>query len=496
MGAVDRALAAGKLERLQERQIEAIVSDWWRRREIAREPVPESPDEIDGLVAAAEDDTHQSCAGLSDEAVRSTADRLLVEAGMPGRPHRVGKLTTSLLYPVVDRNTHSYRYLCELVSRGLVAETALTRDRLLSNHETPFDPLFNPNGARKAEAGGSGYRLSDLFRDYAAERATRYGRHSTEKRYGFVFRIMDEVLGRDRLMSSLTRADLVSVLAFVQRLPPNPTKRFPTLTLTEIVEKADAEALPRLAPNSVSTYMQALAAALRWAKDAGWEVNVASRDLVGSRRAMIKRRGFRPDELSALFATLIAYRTLEPAKFWVPALALYTGARAGELCQLRVEDVIDVDGIKCLNLSSFDGAGRRVEDKRLKTKASERFVPLHPELIKAGFDAFVQEQSEGRLFPALKIGPDGTYSHDFSKWFGRHKRKIGFDEPSLVLHSFRHGFRDACRRAEISEETAQALGGWASASQAARYGDRGLIPVLDRAVRKLEFGDFVIPRAA
>ena len=31
--------------------------------------------------------------------------------------------------------------------------------------------------------------------------------------------------------------------------------------------------------------------------------------------------------------------------YWVPLLGLYTGARPGELCQLRVADVLDVEGM-------------------------------------------------------------------------------------------------------------------------------------------------------
>lgn len=155
---------------------------------------------------------------------------------------------------------------------------------------------------------------------------------------------------------------------------------------------------------------------------------------------------------------------------------------------------MEVHGTPCLNLSLFDADGRRVVGKRLKTATSERYVPLHPCLLDAGFGAFVAEQEpSGRLFPTLQEGPDGRYSHGFSKWFGRFKKRVGFKEPALVFHSFRHGFRDACRNAEIAEETALALGGWATVGQATKYGDRGMVPVLDRAIRKLEFGGFTLP---
>jgi integrase len=492
MSAMESAVVSGKLERLRTSEIEALVSDWWGKRESARQPAVEQSEELSGLLADVVDDSLQSGA----ETVQSVADALLVDAGVLAQFHRVGAITTRVRYPVVDRGTSNYRYLCELVARGLSIETDLAKDHLLSTDDAPNDRLFNADAKVTGSPAGN-LRLVDLFETYIAERSALHGRQSTEKRYGFVFRIMDEVLGGSRLVSSLTRADCVQVLAFLKRLPPNASKRFPAMSLTEVVEKADAQGLPRLAPNSIASYMQALAAVVRWAAHAGWGINVNMRDLIGSREATVKRRGFRTDELELLFGTLATFRNIEPAKFWVPALALFTGARAGEICQLRIEDIVEVEGVYCLNLSLFDQSGRRVDGKRLKSKASERYVPLHPALLNAGFLAFVQSGEKGeRLFPALKQGPDGRYSHDFSKWFGRHKKRAGFDEPALVFHSFRHGFRDACRRAEINEETAHALGGWASEGQAARYGDRGMVPVLNRAIQKLDFGRFNLPSAA
>jgi integrase len=498
MGATETVLAAGKIERLRERDIDAIVSDWWQRREAARRPEINDADELAEVVIEIERDAQYVLAGAESEVVYSVADALLVHAGFPARSHRVGAIATQVRYPTIDRSLSGYRYLCDLVARGLSTEAALAKDYLLSRKDAPHDPVFNPiQSDTRSASSANDRRLSDLFSSYSSERVATRGEGDTAKRYGFVFRIMEEVLGREKPVASLTRADCVEVLTFLKRLPPNATKRFPTLSLTEIADKADAQALPRLAPNSVATYMQSLAAALRWAKKAEWNVNVDTSDLIVSRAAMVKRRGFRSEELERLFASLAPFRHAEPAKFWVPALALFTGARAGEICQLRTEDVVNVEGVSCLNLSLFDAEGRRVEDKRLKTKASERYVPLHPLLIEAGFVVFAREGREGdRLFPALEQGPDGRYSHNFSKWFGRHKKRAGFDEPALVFHSFRHGFRDACRRAEINEETAQALGGWASESQAARYGNRSMIPVLDRAIRKLDFGGFNLPSDA
>lgn len=55
-------------------------------------------------------------------------------------------------------------------------------------------------------------------------------------------------------------------------------------------------------------------------------------------------------------------------RFWLPLVALMTGARISELCQLRHTDVQQVNRIWTLNINADDG-------KRLKTKQSKRIIP-------------------------------------------------------------------------------------------------------------------------
>ena len=67
------------------------------------------------------------------------------------------------------------------------------------------------------------------------------------------------------------------------------------------------------------------------------------------------------------------------AGIWLPLLALFAGARQAEYAGLRVSDIRDDDGtrVPLMWFMRDIKAGRR-----LKTKSSERVVPLHPQLIK------------------------------------------------------------------------------------------------------------------
>jgi hypothetical protein len=74
------------------------------------------------------------------------------------------------------------------------------------------------------------------------------------------------------------------------------------------------------------------------------------------------------------------------AAFWLPLLALYSGARLNELAPLTVRDVKrdEPSGLHYMTVIEDTEGGRTV-----KTEGSLRAVPIHPELIRIGILEFV-----------------------------------------------------------------------------------------------------------
>ena len=70
-------------------------------------------------------------------------------------------------------------------------------------------------------------------------------------------------------------------------------------------------------------------------------------------------------------------KTFKEAVGWLVMLGAYTGARAGELCELTVDDVRETDGVHYLTIRTG------------KTESAARAIPLHRQLIKAGFLRYV-----------------------------------------------------------------------------------------------------------
>lgn len=415
-GHVGAALTTGRLELLNRQEIEALAADWWRGRERIRTPQLREEDDPSDLIASIEDDAVRLASPLPTDLnpITLAADQLLVQAGMAAERRSVGEIQLSTRSPKVNRGSTQYAYLCDLVGRALRLEGPIAKDHVLRRRDAPWDPLFNPGGVHGA-AGPSessfGRTVADLIKQYREEREALFDKESTDRKYGLLFRVMEEVLGRGLPVSSIKRADCLRVLGFLKSLPPNTTKRFPKLTLSQAVEHGRATGLPGLAPGTVASYVNNLNAILRWAADNEWGVKVNTRGLVDTRHPKTKRRGFTPKELQVLFAGLLQFRDDDPTKFWVSALALFTGARANEICQLHVEDVVDIDGIRCLNLTVFNTNGERVEGKRVKTPSSERMVPLHPALIEGGFIEFLESRkSQKMLFPDLSPGRKNNYS--------------------------------------------------------------------------------------
>jgi integrase len=133
------------------------------------------------------------------------------------------------------------------------------------------------------------------------------------------------------------------------------------------------------------------------------------------------------------------------AAYWIPILGLYTGARVGELAQLRVQDV------KATYAGPFLSITDEAEGATVKTAAGIRSVPVHPELIRLGFMEYVEatkKASAVSLWPTYKPLKDepGTY---FSGWVNPFHREATGNPDAPVFHELRHTVRTALHRARV-----------------------------------------------
>jgi integrase len=247
-------------------------------------------------------------------------------------------------------------------------------------------------------------------------------------------------------------------------------------------------------PATIRKHLGALSSLLQLAVDNGLcATNVARGVRVrGAKVAQAVRQPYDAEDLKHIFATPVYTEGFRPeagagaAAYWLPLLALFTGARLEELGQARVEDVKESEGVRFLDISD---AG---QGKSLKTVSSRRRVPIHPELVRLGFLNYVDERKRAvdeRLFPDLKQDRFGKWTQNWSKWWGRYARdQAKIDDPRKVFHSFRHTFKHACRASGIPEDIHDALTGHSSGSGVGRtYGGAYPLKPLATAMKKLRY---------
>lgn len=240
-------------------------------------------------------------------------------------------------------------------------------------------------------------------------------------------------------------------------------------------------------PANIKQKLSRLRTLLQWAADNGHaSSNVAHGITIkDTQAAKNKRKPFDLAALNAIFASPVYAKGQRPtqgrgeAAYWIPLLALFTGARMEELGQLRPSDIVeltypDPDGtdqrgwfISLIEVEGDDGT-------ELKTAESERLIPIHPQLQRLGFVAFAKaasEQGRERLFDQLTPGPYGNLTHKWGQWFGRYLRDTcRVTDKRMTFHSFRHTFTDYVRRPDIAEGIQRQLVGHSSKDVHDDYG--------------------------
>jgi len=205
-------------------------------------------------------------------------------------------------------------------------------------------------------------------------------------------------------------------------------------------------------------------AVLQWAVDNGrLPTNPAARVGIDVKvKPGESKRSYTDEE--AILLLKASMEESNPILRWVPWLCAYSGARVAEICQLRAEDIFQIDDIWCLRITPEAGP--------LKTSSSERAVPIHSAVIDQGFLDFVRETGSGPLFSQLKPDKFGSRGGNGTKIIGRWVRSLGIADPRVSpSHSWRHRLKTLARRHGLASEFVDAIVGHRRKTVADRYGE-------------------------
>ena len=154
---------------------------------------------------------------------------------------------------------------------------------------------------------------------------------------------------------------------------------------------------------------------------------------------------------------------------WLIALISDSGMRLSEAAGIHEDDLVLDHEYPHLILRPHPW-------RRLKTKASERLIPL------VGYSLWAVQQASQHsttnfLFPRYSNETEckaNSASAALNKWL---KPKV---PKGCVIHSFRHSFRDRLRAVECPSEIVDRLGGWSVGGVGESYGSGYPIDVLHK----------------
>jgi integrase len=441
--------------------------------------VPKNPDDLEDLI-----DTHALL--LSDmgedlmfnnlKAVEHTASWLIEDNSLP-----------------IEKGSDDYKKFCRELLKAATEIQIIEIERMKGNYNNDYDKgrrSLSPTVTASDATTQTGMLLSEAIDLFVKEKSLKDAwRPKTKDENESIFALLIGFMG-DIDIKTLDRSVLLGYSDALSRLPSNMNKKreYKGKSILEVLEIVKYNPAPPLSTRTRNKHLERVSSLFKWCVQQGYMDRNSAESLSTKedQRADKQRDAYSTEDLNQLLDSPIYTTNIptdKPERFWIPLIALFSGLRLEEICQLYLDDIIEQDKVPCFDINNK-------ADKKLKSLASERVVPIHPTLLKTGFLGFVNKlKAEGktRLWENLTKGRDG-YSSLFGKWYQRHNRAYVTMERKRVFHSFRHNLADNLKQREVPETIIAEIVGHAQESiTTGRYGKRYKPAVLLEALKKIDY---------
>ncbi len=224
--------------------------------------------------------------------------------------------------------------------------------------------------------------------------------------------------------------------------------------------------LAHIAPSTVGRHLSSIKALFGYCIARSWLISnpaTGIRIASGQRPKSQRRRSFTIEERTILLqrASLEYGPTSDVA--WFIRLTAYTGARLEELAQLAKDNVIQCEGIWCIEINDKDG-------RHVKNESSIRHVPIHSDIC-TEFLAWLKDQPGPLIFDFVKRDSIGRFANNASGFFARLMDRAGLTDKTLVFHSFRHTLKTEMNRSGIDSDVRRLILGHGAKDPHDRYGE-------------------------
>jgi integrase len=280
------------------------------------------------------------------------------------------------------------------------------------------------------------------------------------------FRFLTEAFGADRRVRSTTPSDAGRLWEALRALPPG-FRKLPALSglsLFDQAQRARELGLSSMHHRTANSYLA------RFRKLFEQEIAAEQASInpfSGKRvdpegRVTKQERTFTPEELEKIFSNPLFQgaksdqRRYAPGShlvadwmFWAPLIAALSGARIGEIAQLRPSDIRQAGSYMVIDFNEENG-------KSLKNEGTARQIPVHSRLVELGLLRLAEKQAlEGRalLLPGMPKPVNDDPGSQPGKWMReRFLTRIGVkNRKGLGFHSFRHSLKTILRDAQVPD---------------------------------------------
>jgi integrase len=370
-----------------------------------------------------------------------------IAAGSADDPETIRTLKVALeKFNATDPAQPDWRQLTRKLAQAELAALEVSAYRDEGEPDPPIPAFLDLKPAPDAQSPGSAISIREIFKGYREELQIIGKGRGAESRWSPVIENLIRFVGRDDA-EGLTRQDVL---------------------------RWKDELLRTFAPKTVRDFYLATArAAFGWAVD---NLRVATNPFAGVKVRLAKRtssreKGFSEPEAVAVLKASRNYAgsnrehaSMTAAKRWTPILAAYSGARIGELVQLRADDVRKDGSIDYIRIAPEAGTVK---------SGLYRDVPLHSHIVESGFLDFVRTVGTGPLFyrpssRASKSLPGSVVAGRLAKWI----RLLDVaDQAVQPNHGWRHRMKTVGRELGLDPRVLDAIQGHAARTAGEDYGD-------------------------
>lgn len=277
--------------------------------------------------------------------------------------------------------------------------------------------------------------LQELIEEYIEAKRNRWKADHLEQansRLGLIC----ELMGGETKVRSLRRKDFSNLVKNLQLLPAKRNKQeYQNLTLSQLLQ-LDIPKQEKFSITTINAFIDRISLLFRYAVNASHVASNLTNDLkeeVNLRevKEKLKKAPYTSEELQLIIDCSWKKEKRFDRRF-IPAIAMFSGMRQSEICQLKRADVIEEEGVWYFRVAEEE------EGQSVKSKAGLRKIPIHSQLIAIGILNYIKSIRSGSLWPKLNPDNKGRLSGAIQKWFTRINRAHVTTDPAKTFHSTRH----------------------------------------------------------